>query len=344
MTQQDSPIDHRRKVLDRRREERRAAETVANANFSQLMKWIESGGTYSQAAVEHLHRPVETSIRRRSRWICSRIGHLGRSNECECETCDRAWLSSYSVLIDRTFGLPPGDRNSSHHFPGRAPRTDAGPPRTKSALGSNPTTTDEWFSAVRRVTNYTGVETDCLRAWNKERGLVVRIDQKTYVIDSDGNPTALVRRFTEEWRKIREAWRGSDPPPAMSSNDLLGFLRAVYSDATQWGYRGESITKRRARRSYVNPESLSPAWRSWLEGLDGVGNHEADDTIFTVLTAFVETLRRACNLSSEGDLLDSPLHPVFTSLERAWAATRHEPVDDQSTIPLENIAEPESHD
>ena len=339
----DQPqLSQRQESLRRRREERRLEEAVASADFPQLIEWIASGHDHAAASLKHLMTLVGHSLEKRSTWICSRISHLGRSSDCTCTACDRAWQSSYNFLVDRSFGLPPSNPDAEQHFPNQAPRPTGQPPHPRSALGSQPTSLDAWSAAVRRVTRYTGVETECLRAWNKDRGLVIRLDQKSYVLDRSGQPTDLATTFRDEWERIRGEWTPGLPPPSMTDNDTLVFLRAVYSDACQWGYQGETITKRRARRNYVNEDTLSDGWAQWLDSAYGTDESSGNAMVYRCLSAFVDALHVAARgvpigyRSTDG----RESHPVFTSLERAWAATRHEPLTaPNDSLELENIAD-----
>jgi len=149
----------------------------------------------------------------------------------------------------------------------------------------------------------------------------------------------------EEWRRVRDGWKLDLAPPRMTNEDLLTFLRAVYSDACQWGYQGESVTRRRARRTYVNTDTLSIEWRRWFDHVYQPSDASGDRALFECLTRFVDALRRACEFASDGKRLVDPLHPVFSTIERAWASTRHEPVGGTiDTTALENLPEPSEND
>lgn|GEM_PF-3540692 len=319
----------------RRRAERRRAESLerelAEMSDVELVRLARDTGDGDRAvaAAERLLAMARPLIRSRSQRHCIQLAHLGRRN-CTGITCDRAWLSCHHVVTTRVIGLPPltavVDTRDARHLPGVPPDVARGPANRHSALGSMPTTDTEhggWLRAVNSQLGHAGLATDCLRQWNTDRGLTVRIDQHSYVTDSRKTPTPFYIRLVEEWERLRTVWKGVTPPP-LTADSTVSLLRAVYLDACQWGYVESKVTRSRLKAGHLRPDGFDGTWRSWLT--DALDRDDSDDLLGTCMTSFVECVERACWTDEDGHTLQKALHPVADSIATAYSHTRHEPV------------------
>jgi len=297
---------------------------VSEAEFSSLIGWASSNSDLSKAAVDHLYSLTFPKLQKRSTDICERIAHLGWRGVCEHESCERAWMATFHVLVDRCFGLPAvntetmGDHPAVAHLPFQPPHPSPSGPAKRSALARQPGSVREWNQLVHGRLHDVGVETDSLRRWNLERGLAVRLDQKAYVRDRNERETPIMKRFREEWSGVKLPSNRSIPP--ISDSDFLTIVRILYFDACQWGYLGELVTRRRVQFLVADAVSLTHEWQSFLKECD-----EEKNELVQVLEAFLQCLRRACQETSSHQQLDTPLHPMYDHFTKAWTMTRFEP-------------------
>lgn len=239
-------------------------------------------------------------------------------------------MSCHHVITSRVIGYPPlaeviGHQNA-RFLPGIKPDVNQGAVNRHSALGAMPTTNPDfggWLKAVNAQLGIAGLATDCLRQWNTDRGLTVRVDQRTYVVDAKGNPTSFFIRLVEEWEILRTHWKGVVPPP-LTEDSTLSLLRAVYLDACQWGYVESKVTRARLKAGHVRLDGFDEAWRSWLR--DALRQGDAEVVLTGCLESFIECLERACWTDKHGRPIEKALHPVADSIAKAYSHTRHEPI------------------
>jgi len=224
-----------------------------------------------------------------SEHMCRCLGHLGRFNACPGQYCDRAWSASYHTLAKKIVGLSSAKNEKTIEQNHQIETTirpvtvidnfTFGDIKPTSVLGKITEVTfddlddvalrEKWEKMASGYLRNTGTQTDCLRAWNAERGLAQRIDQKAYFVNKAGDKMPFYLNILERWATLPAELFVSrhkfSEKPILDVDVLIDLIRCLYIDATQWGYDGFDRTKLRLVKLLDRAPSLqSHIWKSWV--------------------------------------------------------------------------------
>ena len=88
---------------------------------------------------------------------------------------------------------------------------------------------ESWEKMASAYLRNIGTQTDCLRTWNTERGLVARIDQSAYFLNKDKEKMPFYKNILKQWEELpeepfTEIFKFSQKPP-LDVDVLIGLIR-----------------------------------------------------------------------------------------------------------------------
>ena len=272
--------------LSKRSQREAEALRLASTPLRDLLLSARNGNGRS---LRYLLDQRQAVLFKTSKHMCRCLGHLGRFDACPGQYCDRAWSASYHTLASKVIGLSSAKNKASIEDNPKSETTirpttmlddfTYGDIRPRSVLGAiselkfhdldDAALRESWEKMASAYLRNIGTQTDCLRTWNTERGLVARIDQSAYFLNKDKEKMPFYKNILKQWEELPEEpftqnFKFSEKPP-LDVDVLIGLIRCLYTDATQWGYAGSARTNLRLVKLLDKAPGLqTEVWKNWV--------------------------------------------------------------------------------